>query len=98
MSAAEPLAWKIGDPSGLCWKIWDGECVVFDGRSGETHLLNPLAVEVLQTLEQGPADGSHLTRLIASTLALEAEPDLARAVDEVLARFDELGLTEPVEG
>jgi PqqD family protein of HPr-rel-A system len=98
MSVAKPLAWKIGDASKLCWRIWDGECVVFDSRSGETHLLNPLAVEVLQTLEQGPADGSHLTRLIASTFALEAEPDLARAVDEVLTRLDELGLTEPAEG
>jgi PqqD family protein of HPr-rel-A system len=36
-------------------RSWDGESVVFDQRSGDTHYLRSAAVLILDALRQGPA-------------------------------------------
>lgn len=70
------------------------EAVVFDRRSRQTHVLNPLATAALRILLEGPLGADELRR----RLGLAADPaagesDLAA---DVLATFDALGLVEPV--
>ena len=61
------------------------------------HLLNPVAAEALKTLEERPTSARDLAHDLASALGNEMDDDFPRQVSEMIARFDDLGLTEPVE-
>lgn len=88
-------AWRVAARSELVWRFWDGEYVVFHVSSGDTHLLNLVAGQALQSLEHAPADAAELTRRVAA--ALDVEPDDALRDDLVtfLAQLEDLGLIEP---
>jgi PqqD family protein of HPr-rel-A system len=98
MSAVLPVRWKIGDPSMLSWRVWGDEHVVFDGRSGQLHLLNALAAEVLKSLHEEPADAELLTQRLLSALELDPAPGLVDQVSALLIELDKLGLAEPIDG
>lgn len=89
--------WTASDPSKLLWRVWDDDCVVFDCRSGEIHLLNPVAAEALKLLEERPADANDLTRELGAALGQAPAPEFRGHIEDLLGRFDELGLIEPVE-
>lgn len=70
------------------------EAVVFDRRSRQTHVLNPLATAALRILLDGPLGTDELRRrlgLSAGPAAGESDP-----AADVLATFDALGIVEPV--
>lgn len=90
------VRWKVCGSSGLCWRAWDDEHVVFHPASGDTHLLNAFTAEVLRALEECPATGSELTQLLAPACDAGGEPSLREQIDNLLTRFHELGLIEPV--
>jgi PqqD family protein of HPr-rel-A system len=77
------------------WRRWDDESVVFDTRSGDIHLLDPVAARALRYLEGTPATVDELTRTLDASLGLEGDPDLLRYVAKLVAELDELGLVEP---
>jgi PqqD family protein of HPr-rel-A system len=87
--------WRVQGSSSLCWRAWDEEHVVFHPASGDTHLLNAFTAEVLRALEECPASGAELTQLFAPAFEAEDEPALRGQIDNLLARFHELGLIEP---
>ena len=80
----------------LQWKSWQDGDVVFNARSGNTHLLTPLAAQVLHKLARQPATSFELARGLAADAALESGEDLVKSVEQLLANLDELGLIEPV--
>ena len=77
------------------WKGWDDEFVVFDEGSGDTHLLDPLAAELLKVLEDSPGQLSALTGRITARLDLATDPQLAGRMRELMERFVAAGLVEP---
>lgn len=87
--------WKVPGSSGLCWRAWDDEHIVFHPASGDTHLLNAFTAEVLHALEECPATGSELAQLLAPACGAEDDAAIREQIDNVLARFHELGLIEP---
>ena len=76
------------------WKTWDLEFVVFDEGSGDTHLLDSFAAEVLKVLEESPGEVSGLARRLVARLDLAPDPDLTERVRELVDRFVALGLVE----
>lgn len=68
--------------------------MVFDEGSGDTHLLDSFAAEVLKTLEESPGEVSGLARRLVARLDLAPEPDLTERVRELVERFVALGLAE----
>jgi PqqD family protein of HPr-rel-A system len=93
------LRWKTPSESGLLWEHWDNEFVVFDPRSGHTHLLNEMAAVALKALDTRAFTGLELTRFLASEFSVSSDdPELERHVEQMLAHFDELGLVEPDYG
>ena len=68
--------------------------MIFDEGSGDTHLLDPLAAEVLKVLEESPGEVSGLARRIVARLDLAPDPDLTERVLELVERFVALGLAE----
>lgn len=87
MAPPPQTRWRAVPESALAWREWDREFVVFNQRTGGTHLLGEFAGEVLRHLV---AAGSGAT---ADALAagLAASPNAAdpgawtQAVAEVLS-------------
>lgn len=68
--------------------------MVFDEGSGDTHLLDPLAAELLKALEESPADLPTLIARLTARLGLEPDVEIADHARATMGRFRELGLVE----
>ena len=71
---------------------------MFNPLSGDTHILDIAAGEVLKAIIGGEGQTSHLCGYIAEFLNLPNDSALEKNVGEILASLDELGLIEPVGG
>lgn len=86
-------AWRA---TQLLWKSWQDGDIVRNAASGNTHLLTPLASQVLRKLEQHSANSVELAQGLAADNGLEIGEDLVKSVEELLAHLDELGLIDPI--
>ena len=88
-------------PNGAVWRVipgqqlrhrsWDGEeFVLYNNLSGDTHLLDAAAIEVLSALRPGAADAARL----AAALQLDDDPGSAAMLDALLAELRKLSLVE----
>lgn len=80
----------------LRWRCWDGEYVVFNPLTGDTHLLDVAAGGVLMDIVAGPATTDELVGRAADFLDVDSDPALLAYIKNILQRLDELGLVEPV--
>lgn len=87
--------WRCVPDDALAWREWDGESVVRNERSGSTHLLAPLAAEILKLLSAAPdgLDTAELAARLADSVASRQVDTIA--VEEVLREFRRLGLAFP---
>ena len=83
--------WRIATPAGLTWREWDGEFVVRDERTGNTHLLDARAGAVFANLI-----GADVALSVSEiTLDLRDPSDggvLEREIEAVLAALERIGL------
>ena len=86
--------WKVIDPCDFRWRFWDGQHVVYNPASGDTHLLNPVAGEALQSIQQSPADVLELVSRVASRLELPSDRQLLEQVEKLVNELNKLGLIE----
>jgi len=97
MFASPQPRWHALPADALAWREWDGEVVVFNQRTGSTHLLGDVAGEVFRRLIAA-ARGATVDALAAG---LNDDPVAAdgeawtRSVAEVLSEFARLGLAQP---
>ena len=91
------MRWRAVAENAQAWRDWDGEVVVFNPKTGGTHLLGDLASEVFRRLVA--ADGGATVEALAADLT--DDPSAAEnarwtgAVGEVLSDFARLGLAQP---
>ncbi|HVC11498.1 MAG TPA: HPr-rel-A system PqqD family peptide chaperone [Burkholderiales bacterium] len=91
------MRWHTIPPDDLIWRELDGELVVRNARTGNTHLLEPLAAEVLRALTEAQA-GLTVADLVARLRDDAAtEDEWSGAIEAVLTEFERLGLAEPQE-
>lgn len=90
------MRWRVADPA-LVSRQWTGEdeAVVYSPRSGDVHLLNAAAHALLLAVSAEPQSSEQLAAHLADAAGRPADDELRLAVDESLARLDELGLIEP---
>ena len=81
-------------PQRLRLRRWAGEVVLYDDRSGDTHLLDDLAGRVLERLMGATAGERELLDLAASQEAPSQEHRAARVYD-VLERLRRMGVAKP---
>ena len=89
--------WRAVPAEALLWREWDGEIVVFNQKSGSTHLLGQLAGEVLRRLtaaDQGLTIPELAADLTDDPVGQDAEA-WTRAVAGVLSDFARLRLAHP---
>jgi PqqD family protein of HPr-rel-A system len=76
-------------------RVWDGEVVVYNPLSGDTHLLDVLTGELLRVIIAGPATVPALRAAAAMLLEVPDDESLGQHVGQALAALDESGLIEP---
>lgn len=77
----DPMGWRVTPGQALRWREWQGEYVLYNDLSGDTHLLGADAIDLLLALRKAPA----------------AESALIDADDaSLLAQLQALSLIEPV--
>ena len=97
MTSTETARWKAISSFPLHWRSWGDEFVVYNSGSGDTHLLDPVAAEALQNLEQESADLSELVARVAASLEIEPDTDFAAYLEQLLSDLYKLGLIERIQ-
>ena len=87
------ISWRLSPGQQLRRRQWDGECVLYNDLSGDTHLLGADALELLLALRAGPADTGDLGRRLLAAGLDAGEPAEVAALLEDLER---LALVEAV--
>ena len=77
---------------------WDGDYVVYNALSGDTHVLDIVTGEVLRTIMARGACGSDLCRHVADFLEVPNDAAIEEQVTGILSALDRLGLIEPASG
>lgn len=91
------MRWQVCGPAGLAWVDWGGEIAVYHRGSGDTHLLDPLAAELLRALEQQPRTDADLVSLLSELVSPEADSPPEEAVETILGELRRLNIIEPIE-
>lgn len=85
-------SWRLSAGQRLRRRQWDGECVLYNDLSGDTHLIGPDALQLLLALQERPAGADALARaLLAAGLAEDAGE-----VPALLDQLERLALVEVV--
>ena len=87
---------EVWRAANLLTKSWQDGVVVYNLDSGSTHLLNPIAGQVLKLLADAPADAATIARQLAGQIDLESDAEIDDNVVDLLNQLDSLGLIEPV--
>jgi len=62
---AHPPCWKLMAGQSLCFRTWDEEeFLLYNNLSGDTHLIDADAIDVLLSLQQQPAGAEALLALL----------------------------------
>lgn len=85
--------WRVVPGQLLAFREWDGEAVLYNDLSGNTHLLDGGAVDVLLALRAGPLDAATLAARLADRFDADGDP-LAAAIEAMLSELAGLDLVE----
>ena len=80
----------------LQWRQLDGEWLVFDSGSGDTHHFDLISAAVLMCFEAGAQDLTSLCAALASELQLSNGEDLSGRIEALLEQLLRLGLIERI--
>ena len=62
------VIWRLAPGQSLLHRCWDGECVIYNDLSGDTHLLDEFTFELLRLLQAMPQTAP----VLAAALGLDA--------------------------
>jgi PqqD family protein of HPr-rel-A system len=89
--------WRTPAPDAVVWREWEGEMVVYNHLTGNTHHLNALGGMVLSSLLRHPGGIalSALVHAIADDVGMAPDPELRSGVERALSELAELRLASP---
>lgn len=87
--------WRVVPGQLLAFREWDGEAVLYNDLSGNTHLLDGGAVEVLLALRAEPLEAATLAARLADRFDAGGDA-LAAAIEDMLIDLAGLDLVEPL--
>ena len=97
MRDAAGSRWRLVDPSGIRVRRFGDEALVFNPITWETHLLNGVAVRVLDGLFSGPRPEAELIAEVCGGDGLvEGAASMPDEIGRFLEELESLGLAKPV--
>ncbi len=85
----------IGRPADIVWRDWDGLGAVYDDGSGDTHLVDALAIEFLELLSrQSLSVGQIVEKLTDAIPDLMDTPTAFALFERQLRSLRDIGLVE----
>lgn len=95
MAPLQEARWKIARPADVSWRDWDGLGAVYDDGSGDTHLMDALAIELLELLGDRTLSIGQLLDLLADAIPELMDAETAAALfDRHLQSLAALSLVE----
>lgn len=95
LSNIASVAWRLCAGQQLRQLAGDDESVLYNDRSGETHLLSAIAVNLLQHLQQRSVmDCLAIAGYLAGSWEFASEDDAEQVTCSLLAELAALGLIE----
>lgn len=91
------IQWRSVNFSSLMIEEWNEEFTVFQPDSGKTHFLNLMGMQIILSLTQSPASTEAISQLLARQFQLTFNEDFSSHIDEILHRFETLGLIEKIK-
>jgi len=86
------MKWSLLSDHTVHLHFWDDECVAYNKRSGDTHLLGPMATQIVLKLQQSPSDALTLAESIKLLPTDETNDELPLQIEHMLADLDQLSL------
>jgi len=87
---SEPI-WRLAPGQRLMHRCRGGECVLFNDLSGDTHLLDTEALELLQALRDAPQPAQSIADTWSGP---DSDPDTLAGLEALLADLAALHLIE----
>ena len=88
------MQWRLIGNDALQFRSWNDECVVYNTLSGDTHILETRAAEILFALQQGPLDMLSLAQLLAGKWQCETDQTFLDELETALSDMHALSLVE----
>jgi PqqD family protein of HPr-rel-A system len=88
--------WRLLQNADFHWKRWDDVFTLYNSGSGQTHVLDPLAVLLIQLIGEGSRNTSELLQQMVAQLDVDASQEFREKLQETLSQLDALGLIEAV--
>lgn len=89
-------AWALTRPQDLLLRDWDDCGAVYDAASGDTHLVNALAIELLVLLRQKPCSEAELVGSLIDDMPDDTATAAAEQIAVQLQWLQRLGLVHLV--
>jgi PqqD family protein of HPr-rel-A system len=86
--------WRLSPRARLHWRVWGEECVIFNGESGDTHMLDSVAGYGLSCFEKSPHDLESLSLAVGERFGMEPGPLLRDYIERLVSKLSHLGLIE----
>lgn len=90
------MQWRIIDDDALQLRSWDGEFVVYNALSGDLHILDEQAAQILQALQHKPSDVLSLAQRFAAEWQCEPSDDLLHEIEMTMSDMQALALVERI--
>lgn len=91
------MIWHVSKQAQLTIEEWDDSAVVYSSLSGETHLLNSLACEILKLLQVESGTIATLIGKVCVIFEVEDKVDLEQQIGKLIGDFENLGLIESIQ-
>lgn len=89
--------WSIPENANIVIENWGENAIIYSSLSGETHLLNELAYEVLMLFQAGSETLTTLIDKLYTIFEVEDKADLELQIQKLMTDFENLGLIESTE-
>lgn len=98
---AHPLAWhtvlalwSTVSPARLSFASWDDDdlAVLYDKVTGDTHLMESSAIEILRLIEKSPASAEAIAQELAELFPADDQDKLPQFISATLLQLRDIGL------
>jgi len=92
------ISWALTVNGPVPLRCWEGDYVVYNRLSGDTHVLDIVTGEVLKSIIAGTTRCSSICKCVAEFLEVPNDSNVAEQVGAILEALDRLGLIQPAPG